>query len=413
MWERAAVVAVGDEVLTGEVVNTNGAWLAQRLLAAGSRVVLQLVVGDRMEDIGRALATARAVSDLVVIVGGLGPTPDDLTREAVARALGRSLQANAAVAEVIRARHGRGAGHETSIRQQSQILEGAEVLPNPAGTAPGQLLRLDRGAIVLLPGPPTECRAVADALWPTLEAATGVRVLRHTLYCYDLTESEVAHYLRDILTGDHLRTGLYTRPGVVELRLETVAPADGSWPAILDETAARARAALPVPLYDARALPRQPEALVARLVERGETVALAESLTGGLLAAQLTAVPGASAVVLEANVVYTDRSKERLGISAAVLQEYGAVSAETAQLLAERARDRAGAAWGIGLTGFAGPTGGTAADPVGTYYCAVAGTDRTCVYRRRTRMGREAVREAACETARFMLAAALTGLLGD
>jgi nicotinamide-nucleotide amidase len=413
MWERAAVIAVGDEVLTGEVVNTNGAWLASQLLRVGSRAVLQMAVGDDAVAIAGALRTARQVADLILFIGGLGPTPDDLTREAVADVLGVSLHLNQAVADRIRARHRRGPGHEASIRQQSQVLAGAEVIANDVGTAPGQLLRLGTNAVALLPGPPAECRSVADHLWPHVEAATGRRVVRHTWRCYDLPESEMAHHLGDILTGIHPRAGIYTRPGVVELRLEAPAEPGEGLPAIIARAGALARGRLPAPLYDDEALPTAPEALIAILASRRQTVAIAESLTGGLLSAQLTLIPGASEVVMEGNVVYTEAAKERLGCPAELVKMHGAVSQEVARALAEQARARAGTDWGVALTGFAGPGGGTDREPVGTYYCAVAGAGGTRVRRRSSRLGRAAVREAACETARFMLAQALMDVVGD
>jgi nicotinamide-nucleotide amidase len=296
-----------------------------------------------------------------------------------------------------------------AIERQSLVLEGAEILPNPAGTAAGQLVRDGARAVALLPGPPHECRATAAALWPAVALATGRRVWRLTWRCYDLTESEMAHYLGDLLTSEHWQAGLYVSPGVVELRLEAPSADAETMPAMLAEAAARARARVPAPLYD-DSLPTAPEALVEYLRRRGETVALAESLTGGLLGAQLTAVPGASDVVLEGQVVYTDSAKVRLGVPSAVLRTHGAVSAAVAKQLAVLVRSRSGATWGIGLTGFAGPSGGTVEDPVGTYYCAVAGPRGVVVRRRRSQAARDVVRRAAAETARFLLAGASTGL---
>jgi nicotinamide-nucleotide amidase len=409
MWERACVIAVGDEVLTGEVLNTNAAELAQNLLYYGSRIVLQLTVGDDREAIVAALDEAARVADLIILVGGLGPTPDDLTREAVAAWAGVPLAVDPTVAEAIRARHGQTTGREASILQQSQVLTGAEVLPNPVGTAPGQLWVRGGQAVALLPGPPAECRAVAESLWERVARATGRRVVRRTWRCYGLTESEVAHHLRPLLTGWHPRAGLYTRPGVVELRLEAPLTADGNGRVLLERAAGWAQAHLPARLYDDEAVPLRPGPLVAALMARGQSVAAAESLTGGLFTAQLTAVPGASQVVREAVVVYTDDAKRRLGVGVE-LEVASAVSAFVAERLAVLVRERAGADWGVALTGYAGPTGGTAADPVGTYYCAVVGPPGVRVLRRRTRLGRDGVREAACETARFLLGTGIVGL---
>jgi nicotinamide-nucleotide amidase len=409
MWERAAVLAVGDEVLTGEVVNSNGAWLAQQLMRYGSRVERQVTVGDDQGAIAAVVRQLLETCDLVVTVGGLGPTPDDRTRQGVSEALSRPLSPDAGLAALVAARHRSSPGRDVAIERQSLRLEGAEILPNPAGTAAGQLVRDGSRAVALLPGPPHECRATAAALWPAVAAATGRRVWRLTWRCYDLTESEMAHYLGDLLTSDRWQAGLYVSPGMVELRFEAPSSDAVTMPAVLAEAAAAARARVPAPLYD-ESLPTAPEALIDHLRRRGETVALAESLTGGLLGAQLTAVPGASDVVLEGQVVYTDSAKARLGVPEALLRAHGAVSAAVAKELAVLVRARSGAMWGIALTGFAGPSGGTAKDPVGTYYCAVAGPPGVLARRRRSQAARDVVRRAAAETARFLLAGASTGL---
>lgn len=408
MWDSVVIAAVGDEVLTGEVINTNGAWLAQALLASGSRVVRQVLVPDDEEAIRDSLLEGWQRADLVVFVGGLGPTPDDRTRDGVAAALGLSMAVDPEVEHKIRIRHSQHAGSEASILRQSLVLQTATILPNRVGTAPGQLIVRDDKAVALLPGPPWECRDVAETLLRAVERRTGKRVVRATWRCYELTESEFAHRLGDILTRDVPRAGVYVRPGVVELRLEAVLGSEAeAAERLLAETGDKARERIPVPLYD-EAVPIAPARLIETLIARGETLAIAESLTGGVLLAELTAVPGASSVVLEGQVVYTDEAKVRLGVDPALLASEGAVSEAVARALAEAVRRRTGASWGIGLTGYAGPTGGTPTNPVGTYYCAVAGQHGTVVHRRRTRSGREVVRLAAAETARFLLARALT-----
>ena len=407
MWERSAIVAVGDEVLTGEVINTNAAWLATTLVRAGSRPVWQAVVGDNHAAIQATLRTALEVADLVVLVGGLGPTPDDLTRDAVAAHFGLSQYTDEHVADAIRARHRRTPGHEASIRQQSQHLEGAELLTNRVGTAPGQLVHVGSAAVALLPGPPAECRAVAEELLTRVRLGTERQILRRTWRCYDLTESELAHHLGYLFGQDDPVAGIYTRPGLVELRLET--PNGPGAVERLEDLMAGARIRAGVPLYGEEQHASEASRLVAGLFQAGATVAVAESLTGGLLTAQLTAVPGASKVVMEGAVVYTDAAKLRLGCPDVILATAGAVSRECAEALAEAALRRTGADFGVGLTGYAGPGGGTTQDPVGTYYCAVVGPTGRSVRRRSTRSGRESVRLGACESARFLLAAGLDG----
>lgn len=406
MWERVGIIAVGDEVLTGETVNTNGAWLAQQLLQAGSRAAWQLTVADDEGAIADAVRTGLRTVPLVVCVGGLGPTPDDCTRAGVAQALGIGLAPDAEWQAAIERRHGgAGASRAQSIAVQSQRLEGAALLENLVGTAPGQLVTRPEGAVALLPGPPAECRSVADALLARVERATGRRVVRHTWRVYDLTESEFAFRLGDLLTGaTGLRTGVYVRPGVVEWRVEAVA--GGAEAAQIPAWRAEAERRAGVPLYGDEPSAAA-AAVVAALAARGDSLAVAESLTGGLLASQLTAVPGASRVVLEGRVVYTEPAKVRLGVPAPLLSAHGAVSGHVALAMADAVRYLAGATWGLATTGYAGPGGGDRDHPVGTYYVGLTGPGVREVLQRRSRSDREWVRAAAAETARHLLARAL------
>lgn len=408
MWERAGIVAVGDEVLTGEVINTNGAWLAAQLMEAGSRPGWQAVVPDDEAAIAEAVRVGLQHVPLLVLVGGLGPTPDDRTRSGVARGLGVSLAPDPEWAARLEARHGgRGASRTASIQAQSQRLAGATRLENQVGTAPGQLVILGEQAVALLPGPPAECRSVAQDLLFHVRARTGRRVVRHTWRVYDLTESELAHRLGDLLTNpDGPRTGLYVRPGVVEWRVEMVDQPDAPARYDLDALVREARRRIQVPLYD-DAVSSHPGRLLDALAARGETVAVAESLTGGLLSQQLTSPPGASAVVMEGRVVYTEAAKVRLGVPASLIAAKGVVSHEVAVALAEAARAAAGTTWGLGLTGYAGPSGGDAVHPPGTYYVGLAGPGPSIWRQRRSGADRDTVRAAAAETARHMLALAL------
>lgn len=410
MWERAGIVAVGDEVLTGETINTNGAWLAQALLQAGSRVAWQLVVADDEAAIAEAVRWGLQSVSLVVLVGGLGPTPDDRTRAGVARGLGLGLAVDPEWAAALEQRHGgQGPSRARSIAAQALRLAGAERLANHVGTAPGQLIVVPTGAVALLPGPPAECRSVARALTARVERATGRRIVRHTWRVYDLTESELAFRLGSLLTApDGPRTGLYVRPGVVEWRVECEegSPEAARIPELLAEAERRAG----VPLYGQEPA-ADPVALVRELARRGDTVAVAESLTGGMLAAQLTAVPGASRVVLEGQVVYTEAAKVRAGVPPSLLSTEGAVSRHVALALADAVRHRSRATWGLGTTGFAGPAGGDRDHPVGTYYVALTGPGASVVRERRSRSDREWVRGACAETARHLLALALAGRL--
>ena len=371
----AAVVAVGSELLLGDVVNSNAAWLGRALAGAGLQVVLSEAVADDVAQLTGALDRALAAADVVVTTGGLGPTSDDLTREALAAVAGVPLERQPALEDELRARFAAyGYPMPAQNLQQADVPAGARVLPNPAGSAPGLLLEVGDRLLVALPGPPHELRAVLEdasagpSVLDELASRSGRPVVTRTLHVSGLGESAVAERVERVVT---------VPPGVALSYLA------GSGTVRVRFTTAGDRAVLE-PLVDAVAAElgdlawgRDDDTLaavvVALLRRAGATVAVAESLTGGLLAAALTGVPGASDVVRGGLVAYATDIKEQLGgVPGEVLAAHGAVSPETATALAEGARDRFGATFGLAATGVAGPAE-QEGKPVGTVHLAVAG----------------------------------------
>jgi len=378
------LITIGDELLLGYTVDTNAAHLARELAAVGVSIVRRATVGDNAADI---VACVRDRTGAVITTGGLGPTADDLTRPAIAQLFGRELVPDEARWEALRAlwkERGRG---EIPLANRGQIMipRGATVLDNRHGTAPGLWLEDDRGRwCAMLPGVPREMRGMlADVLLPRLAvrldgAETVVR--SRTLRTTGVAESQLPQLL-----GPHARAvnglPLAYLPGQegVDLRVTardlSAAAADAALSAAIDEMRARvARFAYAEGLTDLASV------VLDLCAERGLHIAVAESCTGGLLGARLTAVPGSSAVVTGGVIAYSNAIKERmLGVATDTLEQYGAVSESVAVEMAAGARRATGAQLGISLTGVAGPGGGTAEKPVGLVWIAVdvAGTVRT------------------------------------
>ncbi|KQS66908.1 competence/damage-inducible protein A [Modestobacter sp. Leaf380] len=387
MGARAGIVVTGTEVLTGRVTDRNGPWLAEQLRTLGVDVGQVVVVGDRPEDLASALRFLAATNDLVFTSGGLGPTADDLTAQVVGDTQGRPSAVDEALADRIgaivdrlMARRGWRVDPEATLagtRKQAQVPHGALVL-EPVGTAPGLVVPPAEGdgpPVVVLPGPPPELQA----MWPAALAAEPVRAVlaratelrQDTLRLWGTPESELAATLRridDQLTGLEVTTCL--RDGELEIVTRYAPDAADAYARLVDAVRGDFGGTLFSEGEDV-------DTLVTRaLADHGWTVATAESCTGGLLAARLTGRPGASSAVLGGVVAYANTAKEQLlDVPVALLEAHGAVSPEVARALAEGARSRFGADVGIGVTGIAGPGGGTADKPVGTVHLVAVGPD--------------------------------------
>jgi nicotinamide-nucleotide amidase len=400
----AGILAVGSELLGADRLDTNSLRLTELFERFGVELVRKSVVGDDESRIASEIASLLAEAELVVVGGGLGPTADDVTREACARALGRGLREDAAVVAAIERRFASfGRVPSANNRRQARIVEGAEVLENPRGTAPGQRIELEGRTLFLLPGVPYELdRLIELHLEPWLAGRASVTAReRRTLRVAMRPESEVDQRLEPVYAefGREWITVLAS-PGDVRIRL-LAAGVEGERQARLDLMAARVRACLGHWVYgEGEANPL--EAVVGGLLaELRLSVATAESCTGGLLAERLTRVAGASRWFPGGVVTYSNDLKTALlGVGDELLAEHGAVSEPVARAMAEGVRIRLGAELGIAITGIAGPEGGSEAKPVGTVHVALAGPGPAAAHRQLRLTGdRERIRWQASQAA--------------
>ena len=377
----AEIIAVGTELLTPFRSDTNSLFLTAGLNELGIVVRRKSIVGDRVDDLAAAVQSALGRVELLVICGGLGPTEDDLTRETVARVLDRPLSENPAIVARLQARFARrGWTMPANNRRQARVPVGAVALDNPRGTAPGLWMEHLGRVIVLLPGPPRELEPMFTGLVQGRLAAqaTSRRLYRRVLRVAGRGESHVEEraqpvYKRWRRAEPGVETTVLASPGLVELHLSTRADSEPAAAAVLDGATGELAETLGDDLFstDGRSLPEVVGALLA-----GERlrVAVGESCTGGLVMARLVDVPGSSGYVAAGIVAYSNAVKQAvLGVPPGVLEAHGAVSEAVALAMADGARRVGGADLGVGVTGVAGPGGGTDAKPVGTVCIAVAG----------------------------------------
>ena len=380
---HAVVIAVGSELLTPHKLDTNSLFLTERLNDLGVMVRYKCVVGDEPHDIAAAVSQAVTHADLIILTGGLGPTQDDVTRDVVASLFGLTLQEDPSVLALIRSRFESRRLEMPSInRRQALVPDGAVVLSNPNGTAPGLWLERPDVTCLLLPGPPRELCPMFEhtASVYIAERAEGQRVFRRVLKVVGYTESYVEALTQPVYSQwcpprAPISTTILASPGQVELHLSIREASSESVRQVLDDATAELSDVLGSSLVstDGASL----EAVVGRLLSaRRCPVAVAESCTGGLTACRLTDVPGASAYVHAGWVTYSNQAKiDLLGVDPAVISEHGAVSEAVASAMAVGARERGGGGYGLGITGVAGPGGGSPEKPVGMVCVALAGID--------------------------------------
>jgi nicotinamide-nucleotide amidase len=379
-----AVLSTGTELTRGELVNTNASWLADALTELGFNVTELATVGDDRDALRATLLRLGAAHDVIVCTGGLGPTTDDLTTTVVAELLGVGLVRDPASLDTIRRMLERvGRQMAASNEKQADFPEGAAILPNLRGTAPGFSVTLGRAAAFFLPGVPSEMRAMFEgAVVPHLETLSRTPTFQVRLKTFGLPESEINDRLQGIETATGIVLGY--RASLPEIEVKVLATGDQARERATS-AAAEVRARLGDAVYGEGAT-TFPEAVLGLLEKRGATVALAESCTGGLVAELLTSVPGASKTFLGGVVSYANSAKVALlGVRPDLLQTHGAVSPEVARAMAQGARERFGATVALAITGIAGPDGGTPEKPVGLVHFAVAGptgvTDKKAQYR--------------------------------
>ena len=404
---NAEIIAIGSELLTPHRNDTNSLFLTDQLNRLGVDVLYKTIVGDHRARLTATLSLALSRSEVVLTIGGLGPTEDDLTRECAAAVLGRPMHSDASIGELIAARfRARGLRMAEINLRQALVIEGGVVLPNPTGTAPGQWVE-DRGRIlVLLPGPPRELKPMFEKwVLPRLRekvppAAICSRVLRLT----GLTESATEEIAAPIYTRyENPVTTILAAPGEILLHLKSFGKNMEEAQAGVDELSPQLEAALAEYIFSTDGSSLE-EVISRNLQAHRATLAVAESCTGGLLAQRITGVPGSSEHFWGGVVCYSNSMKQDwLDVSSEALAAHGAVSANVARSLAEGIRRRANSTLGVGITGIAGPSGGTTDKPVGLVYLALASPEGTEVREQRLMGGREIVRFQASQAALDMI----------
>ena len=406
-------LVTGDEVMRGLIADTNTQITAARLYPLGLALRRTTVVGDRGEDIRRALLEISVRADYCIVSGGLGPTADDLTAACAAQAAGVPLRTYEPWLEHLRRRWAKIRPNETmpaNNLRQAEVPGSAEVLGNPDGSAPAFALRIDRCQFFFLPGVPREYhRIVEEMVLPRLVAATGNAILRsRILHCYGVTESKLDELVSAVREAHpEVRFGFRTKFPENHLSLSALAADAATAEASLSRVERKCREALGPFVYGADGVTFA-QALGEELARRGETICCAESCTGGLLTQLLTEVGGSSRWTAGAFVTYSnDLKHSALGVPREMLQQHGAVSEAVVRAMAEGARERSGATWSAAITGIAGPDGGTADKPVGTVWLGLCGPPGTTARLAKYRGDRGQVRLQAAYGALQLLREAL------
>jgi len=406
---KAEILSVGTELTQGQITDTNAGYIAQHLSREGIDVTRHTTVSDEEEAILGALGEAASRADVVILTGGIGPTTDDRTRETVAQFCGVALRADAeALAHIEALFRARGRRMTPNNRKQALIPAGAEVIRNPLGTAAGFFVRHNSSLLVSLPGVPKEMkRMFTDSVLPRLrDKGAGQRVGRtRLLRSFGLSESAIDERIAPLMAPHrNPSVGTMAQEGVISIRIHAQAQSEPEAMCMLDEAEREIREKLGEIIFgrDEQTLA---SAVSALLEAEGATLAVAESCTGGLVAHWLTDVPGISRFFREGLVTYSNESKiERLGVPAELIQACGAVSPEVAKAMAEGVHRRARTDYGLGLTGIAGPGGGTERKPVGLVFIALAGPKGpTAVEECRWTGPRDYVKDRSAKTALNML----------
>ena len=372
-------IFVGTELLLGNIVNTNAAFLSEKCAALGLSCYFQTVVGDNEARLTEVLERAIERSDVVLLSGGLGPTEDDLTKETAAKVCGRALVMHEPSREMLkRFFETRGIELTDNNWKQAMIPEGAIVLDNPNGTAPGVIIETEYAKVILLPGPPNElCPMFEASVAPYLSGSTSLTICSRTVKICGVGESKAETVIKDLIDAQTNPTlATYAKTGEVHIRV-TASASDGKEAMkLIKPVVKELKSRFGKAVYSTEEEITLEKAVVDLLADRGLTLTCAESCTGGLLSGRIINVPGVSDVYKAGFVTYSDKAKHRLlGVKKSTLKQYGAVSPETAQEMAKGAARAAHADVAVSITGIAGPDGGTQDKPVGLVYigCSVQG----------------------------------------
>jgi len=410
------LINTGTELMVGRVLNTHQQWICRRMADLGYVITRQVAIADSAGEIRQAVREALCRAGLVICTGGLGPTSDDLTRDLIAELLGKPLREDAALLGHIKGFFdARNRAMPELTRVQAQVPEGALVLPNPNGTAPGLAMKVDPNPLqnggapawlIMLPGPPRELRPMfSESVVPLLrrELPLNMPFVCSTLRTAGIGESIVQEMIHDPLAhlvASGLEVGYCARPWQVDIRL---AARGTQAEKLVRESELIVRQHLNKSIFAAND-EDLPYIIIQTLAERKETLVLAESCTGGYITNQLTNIPGASAVVLAGLVTYSNQAKKKLlGIQSEVLEEHGAVSKAVAEQMAEGARKEFQSNYALAVTGIAGPGGGTPAKPVGTVFIALSGPFETVVQQHLNPYDRETFKQVTSQQAMELL----------
>ena len=413
---NAEIIAVGSEMLTPERVDTNSLYLTGELNNLGVEVVAKCVVGDHRDRLAGAVRQALARSQIVILSGGLGPTEDDVTREAVAQALGRHLVFCPEIADALERRFAQAQRKMAEVnKRQAFIIEGADVLPNDRGTAPGQWLEESGSVAMLLPGPPHELKSMFEReCLPRLKRLAPQQAIRTViLRVAGMSESDLDQLISPVY-GKYQNpvTTILAANGEIQVHLRARCATEAEAEALLAEVAAPIEQLLGDHLYSRNGDPL--EVVVGNLLRgRRATVSVAESCTGGMLGERLTSVPGSSDYFVGGCITYSNAMKvELLGVPPEVLDQHGAVSQEAAEAMAAGARRRTGSTYALAVTGVAGPGGGSESKPVGSVYIAIADDAGAHTEHRRFLGDRQRIRLFTVQMALDLLRRRIAGRCG-
>lgn len=376
----AEIIAIGSELLTPEKTDTNSLWLTAKLNEIGIEVKLKTVVGDDPLRLEEAIKDACKRSDVIITTGGLGPTEDDITRRVSARAIGRELVYHPELAENLREKFRRLGREMPEInKRQAFIIEDAQILPNPNGSASGMLVALGGKFLAVFPGPPRELKPMfIEYVLPVLNELTGETVFRKRIVKVSgMGESAIDEKIAPIYSNyDQVQTSILFNKSEVQVHLTARGPDAEQADLVNEEIAGRISAELGLAVFSTNG--ESMEEVVGRLLsERGQTLSVAESCTGGLIGERLTSVPGSSAYFTEGAITYSNDAKiKSLNVPKEEIRNFGAVSTEVCESMARGMRARAGTDFALSVTGIAGPDGGTDEKPVGTVFIGYADREK-------------------------------------
>jgi nicotinamide-nucleotide amidase len=412
---NAVIISVGNELTLGQTVDTNTAWLSQRLAEIGIHVVLHVTVADEVKPLEVEIRRACDMADVVLISGGLGPTEDDLTRDALAAAMGVGLALDERYLDQIRDYFTqRQRTMPETNKVQAMFPVGSAPIENTCGTAPGIQANIGRSVVYVMPGVPREMRVMYErSVLPQLRSrAGGAVILARTLHTFGTGESDIGELIRDLMKrGQNPAVGTTAQQAIISVRIHAAGVNRNEAERLLEQTTAEIRSRLGSYVFG-----QDDDTLwsvvTRQLIAAGKTVSTAESCTGGLIAQSLTETPGSSASFIDGVVTYSNQAKTRLlGVPAELIAAHGAVSPQVAEVMARQCRERSGTDYAISITGIAGPTGGTPDKPVGLVYIGVADADGCEVREHRlgTYLTREEIRDRARKNALNSLRLRLQG----